>query len=233
MKTNCFRLIKPLFIILPLFVTLACKEAEKQKISQGHLIYEIDFPDIDPEERPIIFMLLPKKQDYVFKNNVFHSNIKRATFELNVIVDTKEQNFYSDLRFNEKYHTILNSKKAEDILNVLPKYKVEFTEEKDTLLGLDIHKAVVQNKELGEFDVWYTEDIVMDSPNWYNPYREIPGVLMKYKINQNGTTMNFTATQLDTSPIEDEHFAIEPKGKAVDFLTYQKYIDELFNNLLN
>lgn len=220
-------------IIYLLASAVMLSSCSENKINEGEIIYEISFPNFSEEDHPITKMLLPKEQNYKFKSNSFLSTIKKATFKLNIYVQTDEKSFYSDLKFNDQIHCLLEDNDTNQIINSLPEYEIEFTNEKDTLAGFNIKKAIADIPHVGKVDIWYTEEIDLDNPNWYNPYNKVPGVLLVYTMYQHGIRMDFKATSYQEIMVPDEVFNISKKGKSVSFEDFNRELAALFHNLIN
>lgn len=220
-----------LFFCLFSLVLLSCK-TEPKNISAAAINYSITFPEIDKEKRPITSMLLPKKQHFIFKDNIFLTHIKKATFELKIRSETTIPTFYSEFHFNTVQHTHLENGNLDALYSSLPDYKVTLTDETDTLQGLNIKKALVSHEDIGVIDVWYTDDFAIKNPNWHTPYKEIPGVLVDYIIYQFGVQMNIKLADWEEKEISDSLLTIVPEGEEIPFKEFQYEIGDLFKNLL-
>ena len=86
-----------------------------------------------------------------------------------------------------------------------------YTNATDTIAGYPCKKAVAVYNGIDqpEVDLWYTDAIHMDKPNWYSPYTEIPGVLLRYEMVQYGMRMRLDATSVTPGPVDASKF--EPK----------------------
>lgn len=220
-----------IYLLLAIFL-LSCKSQPKN-IKSAALTYDITFPEIDKEKKPITSMLLPKKQKFLFKDSRFLTHIKKATFELKILSETTEPTFYSEFYFNNIQHTHLKGEQLNTLKASLPEYEVNLTDERDTLKGLSIKKAIVKYEDFGTIDVWYTEDFTIQDPNWCTPYKEIPGVLIDYVIYQFGVRMNLKLAAWEEKEISDSLLTINPKGSELTFDAFQKEMGGLFKNLLD
>lgn len=194
-------------------------------------MYSIDYPQINKKERPLTYMMLPKKQSYRFNEEWIATKIKKATFDLNVLAKQDKNFFYSDFKFNDKKYMLLDKNESiKSFLATIPKYDIEVTEEKDTMLGFNIQKAYIYvNGEKTE--AWFTDEIAISNPNWFTPFKEIPGVLLKYVISQFGVRMEFKATSLEDLE-EDYKFSFNEGGDLTNSDAYQNELKELFENLI-
>lgn len=196
-------------------------------ITEGKIDYAITFPDFNADEHTFLAIMLPKQQTYTFKNNYFHSQVKKAMVEINIISNTETNYFYSDLMFNEKQYfegTISHDD--------LKPFDITFTDKTATLAGFNAKQAFAHSNELGTIELWYTEDITMKNPNWHTPYYEVPGVLLEYTVIQNGVTMHFKATTFYDEEINEAIFTPAKEGTQVEFQAFQNELSVLFKNFL-
>lgn len=204
---------------------VAC--SSKGSISEGKIDYSITFPEFSAEDHTFLAMLLPKQQTYTFKNNHFHSQVKKMMVEINIVSNTETNYFYSDLLFNETQYF-----EGTIIQDDLDKFEIEFTDKKDTIAGFNVKQALAHSNQFGTIELWYTEDITMINPNWHTPYYDVPGVLLDYTVIQNGVTMHFKATKFHDQIIDESIFAPTKKGSQVDFEVFQNELSALFENFL-
>lgn len=215
-----------LFIGLTIsFCFVGC--SSKGSISEGKIDYTITFPDFDADEHTFLAILLPKKQVYTFKNNDFHSQVKKAMVEINIISNTETNYFYSDLLFNEKQY--FEGTIDQDDLD---QFEIEFTDKKDTIAGFNVKQALAHSNEHGTFELWYTEEIAMKNPNWHTPYHKIPGVLLDYTVVQNGVVMHFRATQFHDEVVSETLFEPAKKGTQVELHAFEHELSVLFENFI-
>lgn len=217
---------KSIFYFFLIILTLSC--SSPTRISEGKIDFTITFPEFNADEHTFLAILLPKQQTYTFKDNQFHSQVKKAMVEINIISNSETNYFYSDLMFNEKQY--FEGTISQDDLK---KFEIEFTDKTDTIAGFNAKQAFAHSNELGTIELWYTEDIVMKNPNWHTPYHEIPGVLLEYTVIQNGVTMHFRARKFYNEEINETIFTPSKKGTKVDFQTFQNELSVLFENFLN
>ncbi len=90
-----------------------------------------------------------------------------------------------------------------DVIQMLaeyPKAAIIRTNQTDTIAGYFCKKALIVFEDMGmkEIEVYYTDQIKMDSPNWCTQYHEIEGVLMAYEIEEFGIKMRLEAEEVKT-----------------------------------
>ncbi|MBA3682366.1 MAG: hypothetical protein H0W73_14580 [Bacteroidetes bacterium] len=95
--------------------------------------------------------------------------------------------------------------------------KIEETNETKDIIGLKSYKLKVtmaNNPEV-RFDAWYTKDLGMEDCNSLNPYAQIKGVLLDYRVKKMGMEMHFVATSRKKDVISEKTFEIPSHMKIV------------------
>ena len=87
------------------------------------------------------------------------------------------------------------------------------TEEVDTIAGYLCKKAIGTLGDDTEhpINIYYTDAIKIENPNWCTMFKDIPGVLMAYEVEQFNLRMRLEARELEKEFI---------KGRWHDSLTY-------------
>jgi hypothetical protein len=201
-------------------------------IRAGEIIYEVDYPSIDKEKNTLTYMLLPKKQRFIFNQNQLAMVINKAMFEMQITMSTDQSYFHSYYNLDQPKYMYLENTLTKELVNSFPKYEIEYTDEEDTLLGFTIKKAWASHPEIGRKEVWYTNDIELKHPNWYNPYRDLDGVLMQYSILQFGVIMEFKAHNFQPSNDVNASIELDKSGEKMDFKPFYKELDELFKTMM-
>lgn len=206
---------KGLAPILCLLLFAGCQNSGlKQGLSEGIIEYSISFPDMDPDG--IMAGMLPDATTLKFKNGreVNELSAGMGVFKTTVLTDNNEQKL--------DYHLSILGKKLVSELGVNDLDQVIaregtmnyiFTNTIDTIAGYPCKKAIVVYNEIGlkEIEVYYTEDIAIKNVNWYNPFREIPGVMLRYEFTQYDMRMRLEANSVVAASLSDEDFQ-KPAG---------------------
>lgn len=77
------------------------------------------------------------------------------------------------------------------------------------------------------FDVYYTDELGLDSINNIGPYKKIKGMLMQYRLKKLGLEMSFTATCVRKDEIKDEVFEVPAFYKIVTRAEMEKLFDDI------
>ncbi len=197
----------PLLIMLVL-VSACSKISEsvfENRPSTGKIEYEITFPEVSDES--ITATLLPDRMTYAFTKNSFASNFETAggVFKNRIVANRDDRTVNHQLKvFRKKISNRMDDKEVMKMLAEYPKSTIIHTNQVDTIAGFACKKALIVFEEVGmkEVEIYYTNDIDMDSPNWCTQYHEIDGVLMSYEVEEFGIRMHLEALEV-TTPLDN------------------------------
>jgi len=193
------------------FLVVACNEISEKvfdsRISEGTIEYKVSFPELGDES--ITATLLPETMKYSFKENQFASFFEAAggVFKNKIIANRTEKRVDHELKvFRKQIKVLMDETDVLQMLAHYPKMTVIKTEDTDSIAGFYCKKALVvfEEIEMPEIEVYYTQDINMNTPNWCTQYHEIDGVLMAYEIEEFGIRMRLEATSVDPSKVSPE-----------------------------
>lgn len=196
-------------MIIMLLLVTACSQISNNvfdsKPSEGIIKYKISFPDVSDES--ITATLLPDQMTYAFTPSSFASNFETAggVFKNRIVANRDTRTVDHQLKvFRKKIETKMQETDVIQMLADYPKSAIIRTNQTDTIAGFHCKKALIVFEEMGkkEIEVYYTNQIEMDSPNWCTQYHEIEGVLMAYEIVEFGIRMRLEAEEVKT-PLED------------------------------
>lgn len=178
-------------------------------VTEGFIEYALTFPDYDPHG--LMAGMLPEKTTLYFteEQQVADLSAGMGVFHTAMVVNTPKQEL--------DYHMSVMSKKLVSELHPrdLALFNKDseastilYTDMVDTIAGYPCKKAIALYNGLNktEVDLWYTDAIHIDHPNWYGPYSEVPGVLMRYEMIQYGMRMRLSATSVVPGPVDPAKF---------------------------
>ena len=88
-------------------------------------------------------------------------------------------------------------------------------------------KATYVNNPSESFDVYYTDELGLDSINNIGPYKQLKGMLMQYRLKKLGLEMCFTATAVKKEEIKDDIFEIPAFYKIVTRPEMEKLFEDI------
>lgn len=187
-------------------------------ITEGVIEYSMSFPDMDPNG--MMAGMLPEKSELSFSEGRQSMDLSAGMgiFRTSMVINTpaKEVDYHMSVmgkKLFAKYH-------PKDLLaidNVPEPVSVLYTNSTDTIAGYPCKKAylVYEDMERPEETVWYTNSISMAEPNWYSPYKDIPGVLMRYEIMQHHIRIRLEATSVKAGKVDKAKFELRPGHEEV------------------
>jgi len=193
----------PLFIMLILIT--ACSKISNNvfddRPSEGVIKYKITFPEVSEES--ITATLLPDQMTYAFTPTSFSSNFETAggVFKNKIVADRNTRTVDHQLKvFRKKIQTKMKENDVIQMLAEYPKAAVIQTKQTDTIAGYHCKKALIVFEDVSkkEVEIFYTDQIEMESPNWCTQYHEIDGVLMAYEVEEFGIRMRLIAEEVKT-----------------------------------
>jgi len=197
--------------------------------SEGEIIYKLKYLDNND-----ITTLLPTEMTIKFKHNNMHQKVVGWSniFSLESIRNVKEGNCAALFKvLGKKYVAVINN--LNQVIFGYDPYKgmlLQETNETKQIAGFNCKKVkVIFPEEPGKnFDIYYTNDIKIDKPNWANPFYNINGVLMEYQINMFGIRTKIVADSVAFIQVDDSEFEI-----PVDYQKISKEeLEEEINKLL-
>ncbi len=198
------------------------------KLKEGVIKYKLEYFD-NPDNMAII-SVLPTEMEIKFKPNHYLQSVEgwMGIFRMAGYNDIKKNEKTALLKMmNKKYIYKVTGETGGFGFDPMEGKKLEFTKETKQIAGYKCKKVKVTYKDK-QFDVYYTDKIKIEDPNWNNPFPEINGVLMEYQISMFGINTKITATQVVKQDIPDEDFIVPAGYKNVS----KKEMESVINKLM-
>jgi GLPGLI family protein len=225
-------LVKQSSIFLGICIFLLCScTSKKGVITEGTIIYSADYPN--HKKNIFLYNILPKEIEISFQNGKVRNDVSRGNFQNVLLIDCNKKEMDIYFQYGEEaFKTDLTPDEIRKMLNDQTKYDIRFTDETDTLAGFNVKKAVatgVKNKS-DVITLWYTEEIELKNPNWYNTFEEVPGVLLAYSVDRFGIRMDYKAIKFIPKVDESKKqlFTLPAKGTAISYDEYNQKMNNLF-----
>lgn len=205
----------PLLILL----TAGCGHSLLQRrVTEGVIEYAITFPDYDPNG--LMAGMLPEKTTLSFneERQAVDLSAGMGIFRTSMVVNTPEKVMdYHMSVMSKRLVAELHPRDLQAFNKESQALTILYTNEVDTIAGYPCKKAVAVYNGIGqpEVELWYTDAIEMDAPNWYGPFSEIPGVLLRYEMIQYGIRMQLNATSVTPGPVDASKFALKEDHEKV------------------
>ena len=203
---------------------------------EGVIEYTMSFPEMDPNG--LMADMLPEKTFLSFNRD--HQSLDLSAgmgiFKTSMVVNTPDQ--LVDYHMSIMGKSLMAELRRRDLIhlnNTPPTIAVINTLARDTIAGLPCKQAylIYEGIEMPEAEVWYTESIAMENPNWYGPFSEIPGVLMRYELVQHNIRIRFEAKSVQMGAVDQVKFALRPDHQKVTPEELYQQLDEVLGTFSN
>jgi GLPGLI family protein len=185
----------------------------------GTIVYNITYPDSKLDAQTMAMM--PKTLKMKIKGNMSRTEMSLGMGTTVVIFDNESKSGVTLMDFmGQKFAMKMTSEDIEKEMKETPETTVLNTTETKEIAGYTCKKAIVKMKEKGsdtetELIVYYTEELASGKSNEMNPlYKDIPGTMLEYSMNENGVNMQLTAVSVEKGKIADSEFET-PEGFKV------------------
>lgn len=204
--------------------------------AEGVIEYAMSFPDMDPNG--LMADMLPDKT--VLSFNRMHQSVELSAgmgvFKTCMLVNTPGQ--VVDYHMSIMGKSLMAEFRRRDLHslnNMPPPISVINTFARDTIAGLPCKQAylIFDGIDAPEAEVWYTESIPLENPNWFGPFYEIPGVLMRYELVQHNIKVRFEAQSVRFGGVDQAKFAARPDHQRVSPEVLYQQLDEVLGTFSN
>lgn len=219
-----------LIIFLPLLFAGTCEETNNS-FSQGIITYDVSYPR--PIEDKWMEKLMPSEMELMFKNNNINTELTfgLGMIKIGYITNTQDKHLHELLKFMRNRNVShRGTKQVDELISKIPDHKIELLPDTKSIAGLLCHKAIVKVASPTEpytYDLWYTKQIKIKDPNWCTPFKEIPGVLMEYRVERFNVVMHFTAIEVEQTELPDTEFLVPQKYKEISIEAMEKNLMDL------
>jgi len=221
---------KSTYLVIFVLLLFGCG---RKGVNEGIIKYDITF---DKEERKTnsVIDLLPTEYEQIFKNGNSKSKLEgfMGMFLTAMVSNTKTHtNAYLFKLMADKNYC--QTKIGEPTLGFdpMPGMHLKKTMQKKEIAGYKAKRVIVtfDDPTIPSYDIYYTDDIIIDNPNWSNPYSQINGVLLEFKVKMKGITMKIKAKEVINKDIADTEFDIPDGFKKVT----PKKLDSIIVQIMN
>jgi hypothetical protein len=204
-----------------------CKQTDEKFISEGEIVYDATVID---QNNPMATMA-PSKMTVHFKANKSCAEMSAGMglFSTSFISDPEKKSVTQLVKIlNKKFLSILDEKAINKENEHFP-IDLILTKETKIIAGYKCMKAHVipKDKAATPFDIYYTEELNIQNPNFTNPFHMVDGVLMEYQLKKFGLEMRFVAKSVTKDLVDDKCFQIPYDYKKVTEKEMKAIFDDL------
>jgi hypothetical protein len=205
-----------IFSFATIMMLTSCGGSKKTEnsLTEGSIEYSAEVVD---HAHPMAG-LAPSTATVKFKNNKYQIEMSTmGIFNTTFISDPSKKTLSQMVKFMDIKNACIQTEA--DLLAESKGYELKLEEVKGTkkIAGYVCKKmkATMINDPANTFDVYYTDELGLDSINNMGPYKQIKGMLMHYRLKKLGLEMCFTATSVKKEEIKDDAFEVPAFYKIV------------------
>jgi hypothetical protein len=206
-------------ILVLLFTFINASSFAGGKEFSGTIVYNITYPDSKMDAQTMAMM--PKTLKIKIKGSMSRTEMSMGMGSTVIIFDSEAKSGVTLMdMMGQKFAMKMTAEDIQKEMKDKPETTVVNTTETKEIAGYTCKKAIVKMKENGsetetELVVFYTEEIASAKMNELNPlYKDIPGTMLEYSMNENGMNMFLTAISVEKEKIADSEFET-PEGYKV------------------
>lgn len=224
------KILPAFFLMLTLILINGCSRIAQKDFSEGYINYAIEFED---SVAVSIFdaNMRPDRMVIKFKDNNTINKVEglSGAFSFAFIQNKKDNKAYTLIKLLNKklfYQEALKSNSYPFAYRKMPEFIITKTTDSIEYLGYNccVAKATFTDSTKAPFDIYYTNEISISSPNSNTPFHQIEGVMLKFSTVLFDQRMDVWATTIKSSKISSDEFIITPD--------YEEIGDDVLNELI-
>ena len=201
-------------------------------VDQGVIEYALSFPDYDPNG--LMAGMLPERTLVTFTKDrqVVELSAGMGVFRTAMITDSRQRAMdYHLAILSKKLVAHMSEREVRQLDEGTPVLTILHTPDRDTIAGYPCRKAIALFADMGqpEIDLWYTDRIGVEDPNWFGPFADIPGMLLRYEVEQYGMRMRLDAVNVKPGPVDEAKFAVKKDHEPVEPAVLQHEMEEVLS----
>jgi GLPGLI family protein len=200
-----------LFVSIIIASFTGCQNLFNKGQSEGAIEYKLTMQD--SSSNAMMASMMPKTMLLKFKNNktVMEFKIGMGMMTTSFISNPETKTLTTLVQVMIKKNAFVLDQKAIDKKNrKLSKFSITYSNDTKIIAGFKCKRAIIKDST-STYDIYYTKEINIKDANWSNPYKDIDGVLMEYRIKIKNIELNLTAINVSGDKIDDSVFTI-PSG---------------------
>lgn len=220
-------------LLLTLTLTIGCSRITHKDFSEGYIEYAIEFEDSVVISK-FNANMRPNKMVIKFKDNNTINKVEglSGAFSFAFIQNKKSNKAYTLIKLLNKklyYQETLEQDSYPFAYSEMPEFTITKTNETTDYLGYkcSVAKATFTDSINAPFNIYYTNEIRIPTPNVNTPFNEIEGVMLKFSTVLLNQRMSVSAISIKSSKISDDEFFITPDHEEVGLDVLNEIIELL------
>jgi hypothetical protein len=208
----------PLAVLVFLIACAAFQPVMAQQSFSGRITFEISYAgsriDFAEQEQ------LPQRVEVVARNNRVRTEMKAGVLKQVKIANADTRSTITLLEIEDgKYAIEKSPDEIEAQIEEMSDVSLVFTDEFETILGYTCRKVLATTYDAyGEqytSEIYFTEELDGFPLQFDTPYRDIPGLMLRYEIRAGTLVMQYEAVSIERQRwIGGRHFRV-PSGYEV------------------
>jgi hypothetical protein len=220
--------LRPILPLCAVFIMSCSEQSHTGQLSEGIIEYKVEY--VSDSATALATQMLPKSMTLKFKHNLSVNRISGffGFFEIANYADAKKGTNSTCLKILDNKYSY--SSKEEEPLCCFDPFDgmiIVFHEgESRQIAGYKCLRATAhfEKNTHKDFDIYYTQDINVKSPNTNNPFHDIHGVLMHFSLKMRNLNMVITADAVKQGNFKSAEFEM-PKGyKSISKQKMEEYL---------
>jgi hypothetical protein len=226
------RQINLIALLFPTLFLWSCHRGNTlENVKEGIITYKINYLGEELPEAGKEF--LPDKMVLMFNEHYSKTSIEgfMGVFDLSLITDLKNRESSTFIKvFDKKCMYTGQTGEYSCLFEYMGPLKTVSCDEIRNIAGYVTRCANVNynDEQSNQFNIFYTQDIVVKNPNVNSPYENIDGVMLQFQMRFETITMVFTAEKVIRKNIPNKEFKY-PEGYAV---TSEEKMNKILSELL-
>lgn len=215
MRSTAFHKASLLLVIVLVFTACKRKSTESETVDVDHISYKVMY--LEKMAGDIPTNVLPGVMDAYYSDRYVMTKIDGffGQFSLVQVADMKKHTVTSMLNFfgNKIYYI---GEKGEIPVSIYPLEdpEIEFTEDTLTISGLTSHRVIIHLPDHA-YDIYYTKDFNIESPNITTPYSFIDHVLSDFRVQLSYLKMRLIIDEHTEESLDPLVFEIPQEYESV------------------
>lgn len=198
-----------ILFVLTITGSYGCKHRLGEGRGEGKIVYEVSYPDTLKNGPMAAF--LPKEMTLYFKDNITNAEFKMGMglITTRFLSDAGKGQFSTIFKgFGKKSAMTFNREQVKT--NFLDHVDLKLVETGKTIeiAGYQCKEVTVTDSTDNTYEVYYTEEVDLDDPNWCTPFNEIDGLMLQYSIKVNNMVMNLKAKSVVFEKVDSLNFVL-------------------------
>lgn len=217
-----------IYALVSLLIVLSCCDSKKtdKALTEGLIEFNAEVVD---QSHPMAG-LAPSSAIVKFKDNKLQVEMSTmGIFNTTFISDPDKKTLTQMVKFMDIKNACIQTEA--DLIQENKAYELKLVETTETknIAGYTCKKvnaSMVSNPAVC-FEVYYTDELGMDSINNIGPYKDIHGMLMQYRLKKLGLEMCFTAKAVKNEEIKNTVFEVPAFYKIVTRSEMEKFFNDI------